>query len=1196
MSKKQKPQLDRATRRKNRRIKVNARIARGRFFKNLSIWFVGLITSWVLVAAILLVFVGMPIKNFVPVRTEENPDGAISINLGDKSIINIFGDLSNGTGIQNYSLGDIPALLDALDGVIKDAGIDKFVCIDIDGLKNVKFVYDANDKNEDNSPKTISSELMKHIEVTASIESFGGLDMLGDFGKISIFSENTAVEEQEQSTIKGYASKIEEGAITLQQLNETLAEGEKFNPILYAYQVDASNYARAFNDNGEYVDGVSNSNQLYYRALKDVPVLELVDIIGESFSRVQTNDILQVAGIGSEGLIGDLIGGKTLEELGEMSTANIYLSTILEAPTVDNDYANKMLYDILVPATKPTDPNKYGDDGVWTAEDISIESLSSLEIDNVKLSAVFTPEEESFQKLIADACGVSSYEEVTISDMTGIKFNEISISTILPPPTVDKPDQNKMLYDILVPATRPILQPDETDFSNYGNGDEFWTAEDIKASHFEDITIDTIGNINLSTFLEPPTEEDKDKNKVLYDILIPATRPTLQPGETDYTNYGNGDEYWTAEDIVVNSLSSLEIDNVNLSAVIGEGAEETLDLIANSINEKNKDVKDWVDITGKQVTVGHISQFETDYIKLTTVLPYYKDSANPSEVVDNRTLYKVLLNAVEIEFTESNIEQKAQELTIQSLSSFNVNLVKFSSVLNLETDSVVYKILDEAIVGGYANATIGSLSSDEEFDIDKVSLSVVVGSNASQTLNLIASAINEKNKNEANWENITSDTIKVGHISQFETDYIKLTTVLPYYKDSANPSEVVDNRTLYKVLLNAVEIEFTESNIEQKAQELTIQSLNKFNVNLVKLTSVISRNSTNGKMFDILKELSGASADDEITFANLSSIEIDNLKLSTILPKTENQNLFKILDKIATGTIEDDGEIRIKNLFGISNFGKINLVDVFDAPTVDNPNQNKMLYDILIQATRPTNVDSYSYGDITISSLSSFDLNKVSLDNAISYDSSKVLCKILLEVYNKTKDTYSEITIGDLASGFSVENIKLKTVLGDSSDNFILNALLNVNGVTIGTLGDAMTNLSLFDVFGHGCFIKHSEVENFDIEVINPLLKYEYKEVGGTATYTLNASVAEENAYYIKKDSGIWMLMCFDGTVEESSGRTTTYTESTLTLGSLEEGSNIASRFTGATIRQLKDAGIFGEADIPSSLDKHTLKEALNLN
>ena len=597
MSKKQKPQLDRATRRKNRRIKVNARIARGRFFKNLSIWFVGLITSWVLVAAILLVFVGMPIKNFVPVRTEENPDGAISINLGDKSIINIFGDLSNGTGIQNYSLGDIPALLDALDGVIKDAGIDKFVCIDIDGLKNVKFVYDANDKNEDNSPKTISSELMKHIEVTASIESIGGLDMLGDFGKISIFSENTAVEEQEQSTIKGYASKIEEGATTLQQLNETLAEGEKFNPILYAYQVDASNYARAFNDNGEYVDGVSNSNQLYYRALKDVPVLELVDIIGESFSRVQTNDILQVAGIGSEGLIGDLIGGKTLEELGEMSTANIYLSTILEAPTEDNDYANKMLYDIL------------------------------------------------------------------------------------------------------------------------------------------------------------------------------------------------------------------------------------------------------------------------------------------------------------------------------------------------------------------------------------------------------------------------------------------------------------------------------------------------------------------------------------------------------------------------------------------------------------------------IQATRPTNVDSYSYGDITISSLSSFDLNKVSLDNAISYDSGKVLCKILLEVYNKTEDTYSEITIGDLASGFSVENIKLETVLRDySGDNFILNALLKVNGVTIGTLGAEMTNLSLFDVFGHGCFIKHSEVENFDIEVINPLLKYEYKEVGGKATYTLNDSVAEENAYYIKKDSGIWMLMCFDGTVEEDSGRTTTYTESTLTLGSLEEGSNIASRFTSATIRQLKDAGIFSETDIPSSLDKHTLKEALNWN
>lgn len=818
MSKKQKPQLDRATRRKNRRIKVNARIARGRFFKNLSIWFVGLITSWVLVAAILLVFVGMPIKNFVPVRTEENPDGAISINLGDKSIINIFGDLSNGTGIQNYSLGDIPALLDALDGVIKDAGIDKFVCIDIDGLKNVKFVYDANDKNEDNSPKTISSELMKHIEVTASIESIGGLDMLGDFGKISIFSENTAVEEQEQSTIKGYASKIEEGAITLQQLNETLAEGEKFNPILYAYQVDASNYARAFNDNGEYVDGVSNSNQLYYRALKDVPVLELVDIIGESFSRVQTNDILQVAGIGSEGLIGDLIGGKTLEELGEMSTANTYLSTILEAPTDK------------------------------------------------------------------------------------------------------KPNQNKMLYDILVPATRPILQPDETDFSNYGN-------------------------------------RDKD---------------------------------WTAEDISIESLSSLEIDNVNLSAVIGEGADETLDLIANSINEKNKGVKDWVDITGEQVTVGHISQFETDYIKLTTVLPYYKGSTNPSEVVDNSMLYKVLLNATNIEFTESNIEQKAQELTIQSLSSFNVNLVK--------------------------------------------------------------------------------------------------------------------------------------------------------------LTSVISRDLTNGKMFDILKELSGASADDEITLGDLSEINIDDLKLSTILPKTENQNLFKILDKIATGDIEDDGEIRIKNLFGISNFGEINLVDVFDAPTEDNDYANKMLYDILIQATRPENVDSYSYGDITISSL----------------------------------------------SGFSVENIKLETVLIDySGDNFILNALLNVNGVTIGTLGDAMTNLLLFDVFGHGCFIKHSEVESFDKEVINPSLKFEYKKVDGTATYTLNDSVAEENAYYIKKDSGIWMLMCFDGTVEEDTGRTTTYTESTLTLGSLEEGSNIASRFTSATIRQLKDAGIFGETDIPSSLDKHTLKEAL---
>lgn len=114
--------------------------------------------------------------------------------------------------------------------------------------------------------------------------------------------------------------------------------------------------------------------------------------------------------------VGDIIG---------FNSGNIKLSTVLELPTAENEYANKKIYDILCDATGKT------------ADAIMVSDLSHFNMENVKLSTVLelpTAENEYENKkiydILCDATGKTA-DAITITDLSSFTPGNIKLSTVL---------------------------------------------------------------------------------------------------------------------------------------------------------------------------------------------------------------------------------------------------------------------------------------------------------------------------------------------------------------------------------------------------------------------------------------------------------------------------------------------------------------------------------------------------------------------------------------------------------------------------------------------------------------------------------------------------------------------------------------------------------------------------------------------
>ena len=328
-------------RRIERRNRRNARIARGRFFKNLFIWILGvLFLPIVLVAATFVV----PIGTFTG-----NNGEVVSRELEKKSVFEIVKFVAGNTSEIGFS--DFPVIAKSFDDLqntsIGDGKtVSDIISIDTEKLNTIRF----NDAN-------LFDEITSCVEIVATIESFGGAEMLGDFGHLSVFSEEEAVGTVAEVLSRG------ENAETRKQ---------------YYYKTGEGKYVRAFDDSGNLVSGLNGGETLYYPPLVKIKLSELKDIFGELFGRIKVVSLLDVFDARNETFV-DIIGeDTTISELKDFDINSINLNVILEEKSEGEEgYAdNKKLWDILKAATSAGENLTIGD------------LIEEFDLDNVPLNTV----------------------------------------------------------------------------------------------------------------------------------------------------------------------------------------------------------------------------------------------------------------------------------------------------------------------------------------------------------------------------------------------------------------------------------------------------------------------------------------------------------------------------------------------------------------------------------------------------------------------------------------------------------------------------------------------------------------------------------------------------------------------------------------------------------------------------------------
>ena len=574
----------------------------------------------------------------------------------------------------------------------------------------------------------------------------------------------------------------------------------------------------------------------------------------------------------------------------------------------------------------------------------------------------------------------------------------------------------------------------------------------------------------------------------------------------------------------------------------------------------------------------------------------------------------------------------------------------------LESNEIIYDPDDPADIGAKAKALTVD---DIKIVMDCVKVKTVMETIDDDTLTLIRDAVNEKNKGKVDWENIDSnDDLMIAHVGQIDPNYIKLNSVMPYDEDNA---------VLYKVLLDSANIPWTEDNIETQAQGLTVKDI-KFDTNNVKISSVMP--TMNEDTLTLIREAINANpstenqvADNgELTIGHISSLDPNYIKLTSVVNFDEtsesNLKMWRLLLEGAGNTIRDEsGEFLsaadLKLLADEMTVNKLNLdVDQVRLTTV-MPDMNGTLKTVLTEA-----FPSKEFNEIKVSDLGSadFSLDNVHLHSVmpnVNPHLQSILADAFMNTYNgddyKTdgvidkEKVFKAITIGDLGLGFSVDNIKLSTVVtaantelksilaemfadkynpdGELSEeevykqivvadlaNFnianirlnslglkkneskIVDALIGENPL-ISELSSKINDLSLYDIYGKGCFVTLADVNNDTTELVTTDYKFyldktENAFVHVTDQEIIDDGISESEIYYIHKDDGIWLLMCFKGEEFEDTagvdtdGRPEKYIISDLTVNSLENSSTIKEVLTNAKMQQFIDAGIFDDTAV----------------
>lgn len=660
-------------RRLARRAKRNARIARGRHLKNLFIWFLGVLCLPTVIAVASFV---------VPISIVTGKDGKIvSEELSNKSLFEAVKFVAGNSGELGFA--DFPIVANAFSdlqktqigerddgaGGTKPITVGDLIYIDTDKLNTIKF-----------GSSDFSGDVSSCIEVVATIDSLGGASALGDFGGLSVFTDEE---------LAGTVAEIDARGETAEEKKQYYY---KSSDGAVVYEAAETVYERAFNDDGALVEklaALSDTDKsvvkLYYPPLEKVKIGELKDIIGDSIGRTTISSLLETLG-GDNDMIIDILGeNTTIKGLKDFDVNATKLNIVLEEKEIGEDGYdnNKKLWDVLKAATHKD---------ALDSEPVTIGDLATgFDMDSVKLNVVIEDNAANAElySILRDATGKTDNGNITIGDLSvGITTNDIKLSSVLELPDDDplsaNYNRNRTLYDILLDMTKtdPSAEDPVTEY------------DDIKIKHLNNIETD---RIHLSTVLDVPTEANGYKNKSIYSILRDATGVD---GATDDAKNKN---------ITIAHISGTEFDigNVHLSAVLEEPSDTADPDYATKIANYNTLTALIAQATGKEsysaVTVSDLSEgFEVDNIKLTTVL----------KAEGNESLYDILLDLI----ADPSVDAYSK-VTVGNLSGLDTDNLHLTTVIPSSDNKLLKPLLER-------NPTIGTLG-DTINDIDVSEIFVV---------------------------------------------------------------------------------------------------------------------------------------------------------------------------------------------------------------------------------------------------------------------------------------------------------------------------------------------------------------------------------------------------------------------------------------------------------------------------------------
>ena len=460
-------------RRLARRIKRNARIARGRRFKNFIWWLLGVLFLPTVIAATAFI---------VPLSVITGNDGSIvSQDLSKKSLVDIVRFVAGNSGELGFA--DFPIVVNSLSDLQKtqigekDDGegnktpitVGDLIYIDTDKLNTIKFGGD------------VAGNVSSCIEVIATIESLGGSSALGDFGGLNVFTDEENVKYFRQVCT---VSNVGVGDV----LDNTTDE---FEPTGYYYktkEIDDENednlYKRAFKDDKSLVDELSSLDDeqkaavnIYSKAICTVANVGVggFDNTAESFEPKEyyykTNEIdtsieetVYKRAFKDDKTLVDELNGLSAEKKAEIHLYYPPLEKVKLAELKDiiGDSIGRTTISSLL------DTLGGGNETITSilGEDTTIREIGNFDIDEVELHKVLkAPDSEHPEQnkklydILRDATGVegATIEEknakIKVGDLAGLNTDNIYLNTVLPAPDTEHPEQNKQLYNILKDLT-----------------------------------------------------------------------------------------------------------------------------------------------------------------------------------------------------------------------------------------------------------------------------------------------------------------------------------------------------------------------------------------------------------------------------------------------------------------------------------------------------------------------------------------------------------------------------------------------------------------------------------------------------------------------------------------------------------------------------------------------------------------------